>query len=178
MNGGPAAAAATVYWLSTLTVNQLEDLFLEQPKKRARPRASETTASGGGRTTIFQEWRESHDYKCVAEGHRFAHCDELKQAYVEQRLCLADLHIFRHNHWEDMAVNEETPRFQAVFLCGALFVRAQKCYLKQIYHNEKRTDVRRAYELMDDNLPYWVDRHLLPRVRQHAASRLKRKKGE
>jgi hypothetical protein len=69
-------------------------------------------------------------------------------------------YLFKHVDAK-MPRNQVTPVYEAVYFCteGGYYIRVQKRYLKRAYTKMQRCDKSQMWSVLEDQTPYWVDRH-------------------
>jgi len=152
MNGG----CITVGDIRTLTTH----------KKRPRPLPSSSKSSV--RCVV---WEHNGKYRLVRDGnYRFLNEEAISKSFKEGQLNECMLYIFKHND-PDVPRNADTPVYEACFKCGAYYIKAQKCHLKQAYSNSGRNNIEQRDEIMEDGTAYWVDRYVDGRIKARESKR-------
>jgi len=140
-------------------------------RKKHKPEAQQQQKTPGSRHV---RWDPGTTYELVRAGAPWRTTQDIDDAHRRGALTEAHLCVFRHSGAIDR--NADVPKYEAVHMIAGnatggapQYVRAQKCHLHQAYTNSGRADMRCAWALGDDGLPYWVDRYAFCRVKQRQA---------
>jgi hypothetical protein len=104
------------------------------------------------------KWKHGNEYVCIREGVEIESTTVLDQLHKTKKLQEHMFYIFR-NIDRNVTRNQEVPLYEAVYKCNGVYLKVQKCHLKQAYMNSGRTDTSRMWTIQADGVPYHVDRY-------------------
>lgn len=121
----------------------------------------------------LKNWTHASNYTCIREGTRtFTHEDTIHGLFLEGNLTEDLFFIFKHRD-PNMERDPMVPKYEAVYKCEFegrhYFICVQKQHLQQAYSKAGRTDVDRCDDLLEDGTPYYVDRWISCKRKQHAS---------
>jgi len=151
-----------------ITAGALCGLKADCPTKkrnREKPKVSHKTKD---------EWQPGKSYRCVQEGEPLPDRQMAKKLFQSNDLEPKYMYIFANV--EPQKVNEDTPRFEAVFYASfeGKFFTLLKEQLRKIYEKLGRNDLTKAH-LVEDGLPYWVDRFIVSETLRDANRKKRRR---
>lgn len=140
---------------TTLSVGALRACVLKPKQKKQK-----TEKVKKGRQVVWHP--RPNQYVCIREGN-----------YIVPNLVALDTHVPQESHFylykntdANASRNPHVPLYEAAYQCAdGTLVRVQKKHLKVAYAACGRKDVKRAWEMLEGGLPYWVDRFAFCRVK-------------
>ena len=141
--------------MEALFTFDLGNIIERTAKKRARSNKSSPSVRDGRHVV----WRPGEKYTCIRQGRPIQDETHAKKLLDAHQTDESYFYIFRSVD-PNVQRNPNVPKYEAAYFCSErnYYIRVQMCHLKQAYANAQRTDLSRAFSLMDDGTPYWVDR--------------------
>jgi hypothetical protein len=105
-------------------------------------------------------WDPSTHYTLVRKGKPIKNEGEAGELFSSDAIDESYFYLFKHVDAK-MPRNQVTPVYEAVYFCteGGYYIRVQKRYLKRAYTKMQRCDKSQMWSVLEDQTPYWVDRH-------------------
>lgn len=129
--------------------------------KVKRKRKTDTTTRKGRHVM----WSPGTNYICVRKPEIILSGEEVETMFKSKQLHEKHFYIFKNND-PHVERNEEIPLYEAVYKRDNVYIKAQKCHMKQAYLNAGRTDNKKIWNILEDDTPYHVDRFAFCKQRQ------------
>ena len=147
--------------------------------KRPRPAPTKPKAlKKNGRHVV---WDPREDYTLLREGIPIKNELEAGELFAQDTIDESYFYLFKHND-PKVPRNQLTPVYEAAYYCSDTdyYIRVQKRYLKRAYAKMQRCDKSKMWDVLEDQTPYWVDRHAFCKQGQRASKikYQKQKKGK
>lgn len=106
------------------------------------------------------KWAHAHLYEQVRAGIPIASQEALKQLVEQKAVTEAHFFIFRHRT-RLVSRSSRMPRYEAVYWCqqDQTWLLVQKGHMRIAYRAALRSKRALAWTMIDEHLPYWVDRY-------------------
>lgn len=121
------------------------------------------TMGNNGVKTRHRKWQLSarQNYKLYKRGRHISSSREISNAFESGQLTHDYLWYFVHKDSKIERADRIEPKW-IVVLCtdDGVYLHPQQPYLTAIYKQLKRTNYKKALEMMPDGTPYWVDTHI------------------
>jgi hypothetical protein len=148
---------------ATTTVADLRPLAKLASKKAASKKR--TTTRGGAvpqqKRGRHVAWKPGDSYALLRGGIAVSNEAAIDALLLQHKCDDAFFYLFKHTDPNLRTRNALVPIYEAAYYCSETdrYVRVQKCHLRQAYARAGRTNAALSDSIMDDGLPYQVDRH-------------------
>lgn len=152
------------FWLfQAPSIGDIKEVVERAQKKR--PREGKAVVKSGRGCGRHVKWNPGQEYVCVREGVEMESELDLDHLYKTKQLKESLFYIFK-NVDKNVERNEDVPLYEAVYSCAGRYYVVQKRHLKQAYANSKRNDIKQMWTILEDGVPYYVDRYAYCRQSQ------------
>lgn len=108
-------------------------------------------------------WNTNNHYKCIKEGLEMSNVETINELTQPTE----DMFFIYKNTHACASRDNDVPLYEAVYKCqdGSL-IRVQKKHLKIAYNQSNKRDVKRAWDVSGEGIPYWVDRFVYSKIKK------------